>query len=161
MFLHRWLENAASNQPLLLFGAVSKIARYDSGHCFIAITDKYLLTITDELDLGAEMRLQIADVYDFHTMIIAEVTMLDIYAQPRLDASVAVEIARIRRASVVTQRLVIAGLSDEDNCGFIWWLPSQWSLLPDWPILLPASVEEAFPLIPYDDAAWLLLIKVK
>jgi hypothetical protein len=52
------------------------MARHDSRYRLIAITDKHLFAIPHELDMGAESRFQIADIYGSHTAIIVNMTML-------------------------------------------------------------------------------------
>jgi hypothetical protein len=52
------------------------MAGHDSRHGLVAITDNDLFAIPDELDMGAESRFQIADIYGSHAVIIANMTML-------------------------------------------------------------------------------------
>ena len=55
------------------------MAWHDSRHRGGAITDKHLFAIPHELDMGAEARFQIADIYGFHTVIIINMTILVIF----------------------------------------------------------------------------------
>ena len=55
------------------------MAGYDSRHRLIAIADQHLFTIPHNLNMGAQPRLQIADIYGSHGTIIADVTMLVIF----------------------------------------------------------------------------------
>jgi hypothetical protein len=48
----------------------------DPRHGLIAIAHKYLFAVANELNMGAELSFQIADIDSFHAAIIADVTML-------------------------------------------------------------------------------------
>ncbi len=51
-------------------------ARHDSRHGRVAVANKHFFALTHELDMGAELRFQIADVHGFHKTIIADLTNL-------------------------------------------------------------------------------------
>jgi glycerate kinase len=48
----------------------------DSRHGLIAVAHKYLFAVANELNMGAELSFQIADIDSSHAAIIADVTML-------------------------------------------------------------------------------------
>jgi hypothetical protein len=48
----------------------------DPRHGLIAIAHKYLFAVANELNMGAELSFQIADIDSSHAAIIADVTML-------------------------------------------------------------------------------------
>ena len=75
-FLQGGRENAAGNQPLLLHGVFFQTARHDSRYGLVAVANKHLFAFTHELDMGAELRFQVADIHGFHKTIIANLTML-------------------------------------------------------------------------------------
>jgi hypothetical protein len=52
------------------------MAGHDSCHRLVAIADQHLFAIPHELDMGAEPRFQIADIYGPHAAIIVNMTML-------------------------------------------------------------------------------------
>ena len=55
------------------------MAGYDSRHWLISIADQHLFAIPHDLNMGAQPRLQIADIYGSHGTIIADMTMLVIF----------------------------------------------------------------------------------
>ena len=71
-----WGENATGNQSLLLLGAAFQTAGNDARHGLVAVAHQHLFAISDELNMGAELRFQIADIDGSHVAIIAEMTML-------------------------------------------------------------------------------------
>ncbi len=75
-FLQRRRENATGDQSLLLLGAVLKMAGNYPRYGLVAVAHQYFFAVLDELNVGAELRLQIADIHSFHTSIIADMTML-------------------------------------------------------------------------------------
>jgi hypothetical protein len=60
-----------SDQPLLLRGVILKANGHDARHGLVAVTDKHLFTVPHELDMGAELRLEVTDVHGFHAAMIA------------------------------------------------------------------------------------------
>jgi hypothetical protein len=48
----------------------------DPRHGLFAVAHKHLFAVPDELNMGAELRFQIADIDGSHAAIIADVTML-------------------------------------------------------------------------------------
>jgi hypothetical protein len=48
----------------------------DPRHGLIAVAHKYLFAVANELNMGAELSFQIADIDSSHAAIIADVTML-------------------------------------------------------------------------------------
>jgi hypothetical protein len=52
------------------------LAGHDSRHGLVAIADQHLFAIPHHLDMGAEPRLQIADIYGLHVAIVVDMTML-------------------------------------------------------------------------------------
>lgn len=52
------------------------MAGNDSCYRLVAIADHHFLSIPHKLDMSAEMRLKIADIYGLHCAIIANMTML-------------------------------------------------------------------------------------
>jgi hypothetical protein len=54
----------------------SQTAGNNSRHGLIAVAHKYLFAVKNELNMGAELRFQIADIDSSHAAIIADVTML-------------------------------------------------------------------------------------
>lgn len=74
-----WGENATANQSLLLLGVAFHTAGNDPRHGLVAVAHKHLFAIPDELNMGAELRFQIADIDGSHAAIIADVTMLVIF----------------------------------------------------------------------------------
>jgi hypothetical protein len=48
----------------------------DPRHGLIAVAHKYLFAVPNELNMGAELRFQIADIDGSHAAIIADMTML-------------------------------------------------------------------------------------
>jgi len=71
-----WGENATGNQSLLLLGAAFQTAGNDARHGLVAVAYQYLFAISHELNMGAELCFQIADIDGSHVAIIADVTML-------------------------------------------------------------------------------------
>lgn len=71
-----WRENATGNQSLLLLGVAFQTAGNDPRHGLVALAHQHLFAISDELNMGAELRFQIADIDRSHVAIIADVTML-------------------------------------------------------------------------------------
>ena len=55
---------------------IFQTARHDSGHRCVAVANKHFFAPTHELDMGAELRFQIADIHGFHRTIIADLTNL-------------------------------------------------------------------------------------
>ena len=74
--MHGWGENATGNQSLLLLGVAFQSAGNDPRHGLVALAHQHLFAISDELNMGAELRFQIADIDRSHVAIIADVTML-------------------------------------------------------------------------------------
>jgi len=50
--------------------------RHDSLHGRVAVANKHLFALTHELDMGAELRFQVADIDGFHETIMADLTNL-------------------------------------------------------------------------------------
>jgi len=74
--LQRRRENATGNQALLLFGPVVCTAGNDSRHRLVAVANQHFFAVLYELDVSAELRFQVANVYGTHTHIITNLTML-------------------------------------------------------------------------------------
>jgi hypothetical protein len=62
-------ENATGNQPLLLLRATFQTAGNDPRHGLIAVADKHLFAVANQLNMGAELRFQIADIDSSHAPI--------------------------------------------------------------------------------------------
>jgi hypothetical protein len=62
-FLERRRENATGDQSLLLLGVAFKTAGDDPRPRLVAVAHQHLFAIPDELNMGAELRLQIANIY--------------------------------------------------------------------------------------------------
>jgi hypothetical protein len=69
-------ENVTGNQSLLLLGVAFRPAGNDRRAGLVAVAHKHLFAVPDELNMGAELRFQIADIDGSHVSIIADVTML-------------------------------------------------------------------------------------
>ncbi len=71
-----WGENATGNQSLLLLGVIGETAGHNPSHRLVTVANQYLFAVSYELDVSAELRLQIADIDGSHVAVIADVTML-------------------------------------------------------------------------------------
>jgi hypothetical protein len=77
-FVQGGRENAAGNQSLFLLGVTFQTAGNEPRHGPVAVAHKHLFAAPNDLDMGAEVRFQIADIDGPHIPIIANVTMLEI-----------------------------------------------------------------------------------
>jgi hypothetical protein len=78
-FLQRRRQNATRDQSLLLLGVALQTAGNDPCHGFVAVTHQHLFAVPDELNMGPEPSLEIADIHCSHTSFIADMTMLVIF----------------------------------------------------------------------------------
>jgi hypothetical protein len=85
-FLQRSCENAAGNQSLLLLELALQKAGNDPRHRLVAVAHQHLFAVPHELNMGAQLRLQIAYIHGSHNSILADMRMLHIYFFPRLIA---------------------------------------------------------------------------
>src|SRR6202521_2271165 len=98
-------------------------AGYDPRHGLIAVAHKYLFAVANELNMGAELSFQIADIDSSHAAIIADVTMLVIcYLSSGLRGQrdhPSTGASRISVNSERTQRGAVAPIPGRDClCGF-------------------------------------------
>jgi hypothetical protein len=68
-FVQGWRENATGNQSLLVLRAAFQTAGNDPRHGLIAVADKHLFAVANQLNMGAELRSQIADIDSSHAPI--------------------------------------------------------------------------------------------
>ena len=78
-FLQRRRENAAGNQSLLLLGLALQRAGNDPRDRLVAVAHQYLFAVPHELNMGTQLRLQIAYIHGSHNSILADMTMLVIF----------------------------------------------------------------------------------
>lgn len=72
MLPQRRSQYATSNQSLLLVGEILSHDRNDPRDRLISITNQNLFAVTYHLNVGAEPRLEVADLYTTHTTIVLE-----------------------------------------------------------------------------------------
>lgn len=72
----RGRKNPTSHQSLLLLGEILNATGHDSCHRFLTVAHKHLFAVAHELDMSAELRLEISDVYHTHGAIVSDLTML-------------------------------------------------------------------------------------
>ncbi len=77
-------ENAPSNQPPFLLGKILDKAGHDPRHRLPAVAHHYLFAVSHELDVGAELRFQVANIHCPHRLSITDMTKLVISGINRL-----------------------------------------------------------------------------
>ncbi len=79
------------NQALLLFGSVVCTAGNHSRHRLVAVANQHFFAVLYELDVSAEVRFQVADVYGTHKHIITNLTMLVMFILVLVNANAGIE----------------------------------------------------------------------
>ena len=74
-----WGQNATGNQSPLLLGVIGERAGHDPSHRLVTVANQNLFPVPYELDVSAQLRLQVTDIDGSHVPIIAYVTMLVIF----------------------------------------------------------------------------------
>src|SRR5580698_3388251 len=69
-------EHSPSHQSPFLLGVTFQVAGNDARHRLVPVADQYLLAVLHALQMGAETRLEVADIHRAHVSILSNMTTI-------------------------------------------------------------------------------------